>query len=296
MRRILLAVLSLFLAPAHVAAEACGWMDTAELDRLLPGGAPWSLMTGGAIGSCKFTGNPRGSGGAVVIGANQMLKADAAEAAKTAQALRGPLSESYTVEPLPALGEHGFRYLPKTPGPRTSISYVGHYKHVVITGQLVLPVGADPAAHADGAVAFYKAALAVADDPAATAASQCPYFDDALLRRLLPGKAYSQQVFGSNSCMAQDGSGMALVLSIVEGVGDDVAARMRDGGCTWTAAAELGEGGHVGHACSGGRPRAMVEMRVGSKLLKYAFAGAREPSDAERALLLEMAVKVRGGG
>lgn len=289
---VLLVLFGALVGAAPVAAQArCGWMSTQTLDSLLPAAAPWRVMVGGAMGSCKFTGSG-GRGGIAVLGAHQMLKADAAEAAELAKSLRANLGADYRIETDAALGEHGFLYFPKDAGgaeSRLSVSYVGHYRHVAITGQLVLPVGAGFETWRSGANEFMRAALAVADDAQATAdAARCRWFDEPILRRLLPGDGFSQQAFGANSCMAQNGNSMALILSVQDGVGADVAARMREAGCTWDAAPAAGADAMLGHSCSGGRPRAILQLRHDGKLLQYAFAPNREPTAAERALLVEL--------
>jgi hypothetical protein len=272
------------------AQESCGWMSEKDLDRLLPEAAPWSVFVGGKVGSCKFTGTGRGDAGATVIGANQMFKANATEAAEFVKKLKGSMAAGNTVEPMPALGEHGFRWMPKS---GRSISYMGHYKQVAITGQLVLSVGATPETYAQGAEGFMRAALAVADDKQAAAASGCPYFDDAVMRRLLPGAGYSQQVFGNNSCMAQDGAGMVMILTITSNPSDSVAAALRDGSCEWSPLADAGPGVSIGKHCQGGRPRAILEVVLSNRLLHYALAPGREPTASEFALLGDLARAVR---
>jgi len=286
----------LLLPLSALAQETCGWMPTAEVDRLLPQAAPWSVMVGGKVGSCKFT-SSGGPGGIAVIGAHQMLKADAAEAAKLAQSLRSNIEGKYDLQSVEGLGEHGFSYSPQAAdaaASRSSISYVGHYKHVALTGQLVLPVGADYAAYAEGGRAFMRAALAIADDAGAAKAAGCAWFDESVVRRLLPGDGYSSQAFGGNSCMAQS-SGMALILSVQEDVDAELAARMRDGSCTWTAQPSVGEGAMLGSECQGGRPRVLLVFPVGSQLLSYAFSPGRAPTAAETALLVELGSKIRAG-
>lgn len=289
--RFVLCLLLVAVAPAW-AQTTCGWMTARKLDSLLPAGAPWSVMVGGAMGSCKFTGSG-GRGGVAILGAHQMLKANAAEASELAQGLRGNLGADYRIETDAALGEHGFLYFPKDAGgaeSRLSVSYVGHYKHVAITGQLVLPVGSGFDAWRRGASEFMHAALAVADDAQATAeAARCRWFDEPILRRLLPGDGFSQQAFGANSCMAQNGNSMALIFSLQDDVTAEVAERMRDAGCTWDAAPTAGASAMLGHGCSGGRPRAILQLMHDGKLLQYAFAPNREPTAAERALLVELA-------
>ena len=58
-------------------------------------------MTGGAAGSCKFTSDPTRP--ANVFGANQMIKASAAEAEQFVAGLRGSRAQSYAVAAAPEL-------------------------------------------------------------------------------------------------------------------------------------------------------------------------------------------------
>lgn len=291
MQRFLVLLVLLVSSALLHAQETCGWMSTAELDRLLPKAAPWSVLVGGTVGSCKFTGSSRDDAGTRVIGANQMFKANATEAAEFVKKLKGSMAAGNTVEPVPALGEHGFRWTPKSGG--GSISYMGHYKQVAITGQVVLSGGATPESVAQGAEGFMRAALAVADDKQAAAATGCPYFDEAILRRLLPGPSFSQQVFGQNSCMAQDGAGMVMILSIMSDTSESTAAARRDGSCEWSPLPDAGPGATIGKNCQGGRPRAVLELVLGNRVLNYALAPGREPTSNELALLGELARAVR---
>src|SRR5690606_38354765 len=138
-----------------------------------------------------------------------------------------------------------------------STSFVGHRGAVAITGQLVLPMGADLAAWKKGAIGFMRGALAVAGRPEAlAAAAQCRWFHEPSLRALLPGDAFSQQVFVENSCMAQNGTGAALVLAIRE---DRGGVDLRDPHCSWQPLS-IG-GAAIGTACSGGRPRIQLQVQ-----------------------------------
>ncbi len=248
------------------------------------------------MGSCKFTGGS-GEGGVAILGANQVVKTNAAEAAAVAQSIRKNVPAGGRIVNEPKLGQYGFYYIPKASAAansRLSALYAGHYKHVAITGQIVMPVNRGFERSRDGATEFMRAALAVADNPAATdAATRCPWFDDGIVRKLLPGEGFSQQTHGTKSCMAQNGQSMALMLSVMEGVDQAVAARLRDASCTWEPVAGLGEGAMIGHGCRNGNPRAILQTRQGGKLLNYAFVPKREPTAAERQLLRDLAKAVQ---
>src|SRR5690606_1973871 len=137
-------------SPAGIAGaqQACGWMGTQELDRLLPQAAPWRVMVGGQVGSCKFLGRAQGQG-TPIIGANQMIQSSEARARELARSLRGNLPDGYQLHPVEDLGAEGFYY---SDANGRSTSFVGHRGAVAITGQLVLPMGADLAAWKKGAI------------------------------------------------------------------------------------------------------------------------------------------------
>jgi hypothetical protein len=282
----------LLFAAVPAGAEDCGWLATAKLDEAFPQYAPWEVMTGGAAGSCKFTSDPGRP--ANVFGANQMIKASAAEAEQFVAGLRGSMAQSYAVAAAPALGKAGFTYRPK-PGSGLedrSIYFVAHQQQVAVIGSLLLQEPITPAA-IESATGLVQAALAIAGDPAAlAAAADCPWFDTAILKQLLPGKDFSAQTYGSNSCMAQAG-GQAVIVSIMEATDASALGAATGAGCSNAPVPGLGAQGGMSWACKGGRPHAKVRMVAGPHYVEYSYAPGREPSEAERALLVAMAAKAQ---
>lgn len=280
------------IAGAH-AAETCGWLATAKLDEAFPDYAPWQTMVGGKVGHCQFTSNPHQP--ANIFGANQTVKASAAEAEEMVRSLRANTTDS-VVQPMPSLGKYAFTYAPKSgsedPAGR-SLFFVAHRGKVLVMGSLVMQKTIGPAERA-AAEKLLQAALAISDDPhAIAAAGKCPYFDAALLRRLLPGKDFEENVYGSNSCMAQAGS-KALILQIVaDGRAGEVLANMNkmSGGCKSEELIQLGKDARLLYACSGGNPRATVRFADARRMLEFSFAPEREPTPAERELLVQLAEK-----
>jgi len=279
------ATLLLLLSALPLAAEECGWLSTKEVDAALPAFAPWSVMVGGAAGSCKFlsTGLPN------VFGANQMVKASAKEAADFVRGLRPEMEKSYTVAPAKDIGAEGFTYRPRDGAlSDRSIYFVGHEGRIAVIASLTLQK-AVTAEDIAGATKLVRAALAIDKDPAAlAAATSCPWFDTAVLRKLLPGEGFSQQSFGSNSCMAQAG-GSVVIVSIVATRDPASIRRPSGGGCKTAAVAALGPDGEIAWACEGGRPHAKVSYVNDNRLVEYAFTPDREPTEKERALLIELA-------
>lgn len=279
-------------AGAH-ASETCGWLATSKLDEVFPESAPWQTMVGGKVGHCQFTSNPHRP--VNIFGANQTVKASAAEAEETVRSLRANTTDA-VIQPAPALGKYAFTYAPK-PGSEEragrSLFFVAHHGKVMVMGSLVMQQAIGPAERA-AAEKLVQAALAIADDPRAIAAAgKCPYFDAALVRRLLPGKDFEESVYGSNSCMAQAGS-KALILSIVaDARAGEVLANMNkmSGGCKSDELIQLGKDARLSYACSGGNPRATVRFADTHRMLEFSFAPEREPTPAERELLVQLAEK-----
>lgn len=288
LRCALVASFLLFASPP-LAAEECGWLSTKEVDAALPSFAPWSVMVGGAAGSCKFIGD---GPGANVFGANQMIKASPAQAAGVVRGMRPEMEKSYTVAPAKDLGTEAFTYRPKdAPHDDRSIFFVAHEGRIAVIASLTLavPVSAE---HVAGAKKLVHAALAIEKDPAAMAAvADCPWFVTAVLEKLLPGAGFNQQRFGSNSCLAQ-AAGDAVTVTIVDAQDPVSIMGAGSGGCTGEPVAALGPEAKV-WVCQGGRPHAKVSYVKGDRLIEYAFAPGKErlPTAAERALLIELATK-----
>ena len=288
------ATLLLLLTAPPLAAEVCGWLSTKEVDASLPAFAPWSVMVGGAAGSCKFLGS--GPGGNV-FGANQMIKASPAQAAGFVRAMRPEMERSYTVAPAKDLGAEAFTYRPKDePLDARSIYFVAHEGRIAVIASLTLAVPVT-AEHIAGAKKLVRAALAIEKNPLAIAAvGDCPWFVTSILQKLLPGEGFSQQSFGSNSCMAQ-AAGSAVIVSIVAAQDPATVIEAGGGGCTSQPVAALGPEGKV-WVCEGGRPHAKVTYVNGNRVVEYGFSPAKErvPTAAERALLIELATKAPARG
>ena len=294
MPRILLLILGLlmvsFSSSAAMSAADCDWLDVAELDRLFSEQAPWQVIVGGNVGSCKFLSRP---GPPNIFGANQMLQGSAVEAVEMVRNLRVEMAKNYRVADFPAVGEQGFTYSPAT-GPEDtgsrSLFFVGHRGRVVVLASMSfqLPVSAHQRQSGGELV---QAALDIADNEAAlAAASDCSWFDDSSLEAILPAGGITQHVFGENSCMATDSTEAVLMVSATE-VSPALQAR-RFGECTWTDQPTLGSGAVLAHGCSDGKPRATLRLRVGLKMLEYNLAPGHEPTAAQREALVAMAQAV----
>jgi len=282
-----LALLTIVLATASSAfAAECGWLATSELDRRFPELAPWRVTAGGAVGRCQFLSRP---GPPNMFSANQLIQGSAEEAAKTVADLRAETAKRAETRDLPQLGERGFSY---ASGPRT-VNLIGHRGRVVVIALASLQSSVGDAELAS-LVELAKAALAVADDPAALeAGTRCPWLDAATLPKLLPAGGITQQVFGENSCMAKDTANAILLVSVTQA--SPAMLGRRDANCSWEEVAELGPDAAIGRGCTSGVPRATLRMTIGGELVEYNLTPGSEPSEGQRRALVELAKAVRAG-
>lgn len=267
------------------AAQECPWLPADRIDEAYSRMAPWRTLAGGA-GRCKFisTGLPNN-----VLSLTSMVKASPGEAESYVRSLRESMAKTYDARPLPALGRAGFGVRQRDDGASGFLTLVGHGGPIVVMAQLSFRARVTDAEEAT-AVALAKETLAQADDPAARkAATTCPYFDEAGLRKLLPGKEPEVQVFGETSCMAQSGE-KVLVLSIVE-TGDPARtiAALSDAGCRAEPVDALGPGATLAWGCSGGNPRASVRYAEARRVVEMHLTPGREPTAQERKELVELA-------
>jgi hypothetical protein len=281
------------LSTAH-AAEKCGWLATTKLNEVFPEYAPWQVIVGGNVGNCEFNSNPHAAPN--IFGAIQSVKASPAEAAELARTLRDATPSDNKIEPAPALGKFAFTYQTKDSNGKVderSMFFVAHRGKVEVNGSLVLqrPIGAPERAAAEKLI---EAALAVADDARTLqAANKCPYFDATLIRRLLPDKDYEENVYGENSCMAQAKSKAVILQIIADARAEQIAANMgaMNDGCKSEDLPGLGKGGKLLYQCTSGNPRATVRFTTPGKMFDFSFAPEREPTPAERAILVQLAQK-----
>lgn len=281
----------LFLPGTAFAAE-CGWLATAELDRLFPDKAPWRVTVGGQVGRCQFLSRSPPN----IFAANQMVHDSPEAAADFVNGLRPEMAKSYELVDAAAIGDNGFLYIPKAeagPGGQRMIGYAGHRGKVAVIGNLNLQQPPTPAQREAG-VQLVKAALAVSDDAEALAAAQdCPWLDGPVLDRILPGGNVRQQVFGENSCMATDDAKAVLTVTIRELNPAMLALRSED--CTWQELPALGEHAALGHACTSGNPRATLQFVAGGKQVVYNLVPGAEPSTAQHEGLIELGTRIRAG-
>ena len=273
-----------------LAVESCQWLPVAQVGRALPDFKPWQTMAGGKVGACQFLGRtPRG---AAILSLTQRVEESPAKAEDFVASLRKNLGADYVVEPVAGMGRRGFSYRPKdTAGAdaRSSLFLVGHEGRVVAMGSLAVP-GEVTGDTREAFLALSRRAFDLAgDSESLAAATRCAYFDQDLLKELFKGAAFSQQVYGANSCIANAGT-RVLMLAIVDNVSPALAQTMAaSGDCKSTPLPALGAQGSIGYACAQGNARAMVRYLKGAKHFEFSWIPGAEPSPAERELLVKLA-------
>lgn len=286
-RSITLLLAALPLATPAQEAPVCGWLSNARLDELLPAGAPWRTESGGQSGSCTFMGTDAES--FVLLSVTQMLQGSASEAAKRARDIRTTMGATYSIQPVPALGKEGLMYREESDPSRTSIHYIGHDKKLVVMGYLTGP--RTIAEQTQGMTRIMQVALAMAEDRKTMKAARiCPYVDDRLAKKLLPGGNYEMQRYGDDMCIAHNGKGAVLSVNRMAGMDMEYTAVHRSDDCNWAPAPQLADA-FLATACKEGNPRAELHVGLGPDTLNYSLTPGRAPTAAEATLLQELAGK-----
>jgi len=282
-------VLLLAASGAAVAAQKCPSIETSMVDKGF-GGGPWRVMSGGP-GECSFmTANT-----SVNFGFSHMVSESAPLAQKAAVEMREAIAGNSVVVPVPALGDEGFAYQTRNDAgdvdPKSMFFY-GHRGSVGVSGYLNLAAAITPAQR-DFAANLIAGTLGVATNAKALAKeTDCPYLDDALVKKLLPSGSVSAIVPDKNNCV-MSADGRVITVAITKGGRSREAAQgmMRSGGCTIDPLPKLGKTAGVMHHCFEGNPRAQVIVAGDARMLEVSYipGQGQEPSDEQRATLVELA-------
>jgi hypothetical protein len=289
MRSLFLLALYLFVAcGTALAATKCPFIDVTLLNKGLPDGAPWRVMSGGQ-GECSFTAKDT----SVSFGFSHMVAQSADKATEAALSMKDAVAPTSRVEPLPALGEHGIAYSMKDAAgtaDEKSMFFYGHRGPVGVSGYLNLK-RAITVAQRDFAANLIASTLGVASNAKALAKeTNCPYFDDALVKRLLPPGDVTISVPDKNSCVVS-ASGNVLMVSANRSAQSAQAASnmMKGNGCTVDPLPKLGKIAGISHHCNGGNPRAQILFVSGDRMFDVTLVPTGEPTEAQRAALVELA-------
>lgn len=272
-----------------LAATKCPSIDVTQLNKGLPDGAPWRVMSGGQ-GECSFM---AGKNTSVNFGFSHTVAESAEKAAEAAVSMKDAVVPTSRVEALPALGEHGIVYQMKddTGGvdPKSMFFY-GQSGRIGVSGYLNLG-SAITTAQRDFAANLIASTLGAASSAKALAKeTNCHWFNDSLVKSLLPAGDVTISVPDKNSCVVS-ASGSVLMVSVTRSAQSAQAASnmMKGNGCSVDPLPQLGKVAGISHHCSGGNPRAQVLFVSGGRMFDVTLVPTGEPTEAQRAALVELA-------
>jgi hypothetical protein len=277
----------LAMSGAAVAAQKCPAIETSMVDKGF-GGGPWRVMSGGP-GECSFM----AADTSVNFGFSHMVSESTELAQKSAVEMRDAIAGNSLVEPMATLGDDGFAYQQKNDSGAVadpkSMFFYGHRGSVTASGYLNLKGTITPAQR-DFAAHLIASTLGVATRPKALAKeSDCPYFDDALVKQLLPTGNVSAIVPDKNSCVTS-ADGRVITVAVTRGPrsGDAAAGMMQSGDCTVDPLPKFGKTAGILHHCKEGNPRTQVVVASGGRMLEIAYVPGQEPTDEQRATVIAL--------
>jgi len=285
---ILLGLCLLAVATTAPAATKCPFIDVALLNKGLPDGAPWRVMSGGQ-GECSFTAKDT----SVSFGFSHMVAESTEKATAAALSMKEAVTPTSRVEPLPALGEYGIDYNMKNDAgmpDEKSMFFYGHNGRVGVSGYLNLK-NAITTQQRDFAANLIASTLGVAGNARALKKeSNCPYFEERLVKSLLPAGDATISVPNKDMCVVS-ASGSVLMVSVSRSAqsAQVVSNMLKGDGCTVEPLPKFGKVAGIAHHCSGGNPRAQIMFVSGGRMFDVTFVPTAEPTEAQRAMLVELA-------
>ena len=280
-------------------ADDCGILSLAQVSEALPDYQPWVLLSGGT-GSCHFEGEVRLEGGSftqVTFRLTQQFKPSKQDATKQMQTLRQELAKSYTLKPLTLRGAEpgAFTYSSDTRGKSLpGFWWFAQIGSAILSGIYLLPgqMQLDEEEEATVLSLLEKAVADTANPATAAKASRCPHFDEALIRKLIPGKKVTIEQYGVNSCLAKNENNAIVMFSRIADVDEATMAqiaRSSASGCTAELIPALGEYGQIAHHCTMGNKNAAVEFYKDHARFSYSLIPKGEPTAQQRADLIKLA-------
>ncbi|HET7063390.1 MAG TPA: hypothetical protein VFI49_03875 [Rudaea sp.] len=284
----LLALYLLAAASTATAATKCPFIDAALLNRGLPDSAPWRVMSGGQ-GECSFTAKDM----SVSFGFSHMVSESTEKATDAAKSMKEAVTPTSRVEPLPVLGEYGIDYNMKNDKgmpDEKSMFFYGHSGRVGVSGYLNLK-DAITSQQRDFAANLIASTLGVAGSARALKKeTSCPYFEDSLVKSLLPSGDMTISIPNKDSCVVS-ASGSVLMVSANSSAqsAQAVSNMLKGSGCTVDPLPKFGKVAGIAHHCSGGNPRAQILFVSGGRMFDVTLVPTSEPTEAQRATLVELA-------
>lgn len=284
----LLGLYLLAAASTAPAATKCPFIDVTLLNKGLADGAPWRVMSGGQ-GECSFMAKDT----SVNFGFSHSVAESTEKANEAAVSMKDAVAPTSRVESLPVLGEHGIAYQMKDDAggvdPKSMFFY-GHNGRVGVSGYLNLKT-AITTDQRDFAATLIASTLGVAGNARALKKeTTCPYFEDSLVKSLLPAGDMTISVPGKNSCVVS-ASGSVLMVSVNSSPqsAQAVTNMLEGSGCTVDPLPKFGKVAGIAHHCTGGNPRAQILFVSGGRMFDVTLVPTSEPTEAQRATLVELA-------
>ncbi|MDB5849618.1 MAG: hypothetical protein JWP29_3370 [Rhodoferax sp.] len=282
---------------ATVAAAECPWLAADVLDAAMPQYRPWTVDPSSGAGRCRFEGEASREPGIryemPMLSLTQQVKPNPDAAAGFAKHLKQAMAKDYVIEPTPMLGKEAFSY---AAGPDAQmVSWVAHEGSQVLMVAFVHrePVKAEDRAQVQ-AIAV-RAMKNSADPAAAKAALSCPYFDEPLLKKLLPGPGLKVQRFGADSCMANTDDAVVMLVRSATDTESEVPALLKrrtpnDAGCVSTPEPDVSPYASLVYGCAGGNASARIWFNKGRIVFNIDLVPeGKAPTPAQHQQLLALA-------
>lgn len=293
-----MAMLTTAALATPVLADTCPMVSVEQIEAALPDYDPWQLKSGGP-GACQFWGeyeDEQGSISSATLQLMQQFHPSAKAAAEMMHTLRSEFAKSSTIKPINLRGAApgAFIYGVDAKGTQRGFWWYAQVGRAILSGMYVPASNRQIDADEEAAVLTIVQA-AVGDTAAPTTAAkaaQCPDFDEALIRKLIPGKTVSIERFGSNSCLAKNEKNAIVMFSRLDNVNATSAGQIAQStatGCTFEPVATLGEFGRIGYNCTSGNKRAEVNFYKNQAWFGFNVIPNGEPTAKQRSDLIELA-------
>ena len=165
-----------------------------------------------------------------------------------------------------------------------------HRGRVLARATLSAPAVAIRPAEVKAVAELAERSLWFADDEARLQAlSHCPWLHGEAVQKLLGTTLFRQQAGRYETCVARSSLGSLSVVTSEADLAPELAPGA-SGDCAREAVSELGEFGSFTYDCQDILgPLSRVHAIVGDKFVEYTFRPGRDPTTAERSLLIQVA-------
>jgi hypothetical protein len=285
------------------AQQVCDFVPLESVTKAFPATSAWRVANGGS-GGCRFQGEQREGSSirSVILSLTQRGHETADETLAFMKSMRAEFGSENDLSADAKLGAEGFFQLSKGQPLKDNLQFWSHRGRMAVSGLMLTPGGGRISEQdKSNLTSLIAAALIASDTPQAYAkAAQCPYFESALLSKILLGKVKKVQQFGNNACMAEGENDLTLQLTRLEnrrGVAPSIPERWRTSGakCSGGEITGVGEVGFAFYDCKdGGTPFADVKFLANGFRHELSLSAPQAPSAAQREDLLTLARYMAG--